>query len=174
MKKCFRCSKILSFKYFYKHPQMGDGHLNKCKECTKSDVRENYKKNIEYYRGFDKKRQRQDINRILSHRYNSMRQRVEGRGIVNYRVGGMEILTKTDWNKWCQENMESFMEIYQAWEESGFNTKLTPSIDRIDPRIGYTYDNIQWLSKSDNCSKYTKIGDTNINAYWTRGKQCAS
>lgn len=37
-KKCFKCSKTLPLDSFYKHPQMGDGHLNKCKSCTKLDT----------------------------------------------------------------------------------------------------------------------------------------
>ena len=32
---------------------MFDGHLNKCKECTKRDVKENRKENLAYYRGYD-------------------------------------------------------------------------------------------------------------------------
>lgn len=41
---------------FYLHKQMQDGHLNKCKECTKSDVSKNRLIRSDYYRAFDKKR----------------------------------------------------------------------------------------------------------------------
>lgn len=38
-KKCFKCDNILPIDDFYKHKKSRDGHLNKCKECTKKDVR---------------------------------------------------------------------------------------------------------------------------------------
>lgn len=41
-KKCFKCKRIRLLDQFYPHKQMKDGHLNKCKSCTKRDIKERY------------------------------------------------------------------------------------------------------------------------------------
>lgn len=38
MKVCFKCGIEKDLNSFYKHSEMKDGHLNKCKTCTKIDT----------------------------------------------------------------------------------------------------------------------------------------
>jgi hypothetical protein len=39
VKTCFKCLSEKPRTDFYAHPHMADGHLNKCKSCTKLDMR---------------------------------------------------------------------------------------------------------------------------------------
>ena len=75
-KTCFKCGAERPLTDFYKHPQMPDGRVNKCKECNKRDVRNNRKKKVEYYRDYDKKRSKEeDRKRHLSENCKKMRER---------------------------------------------------------------------------------------------------
>ncbi len=56
MKKCFKCGESKELSGFYCHPRMADGHLGKCKECTKRDVLAHRTLNIERIRAYDRKR----------------------------------------------------------------------------------------------------------------------
>lgn len=53
LKQCFKCGKDKPHAEFYRHPQMADGYLGKCKDCTREDVRENWKNNAETLRQTD-------------------------------------------------------------------------------------------------------------------------
>ncbi len=55
-KKCFLCKNTLPLEMFYKHPKMKDGHLGKCKNCAKKDVKSNYAKRRAYYSQYEKER----------------------------------------------------------------------------------------------------------------------
>ena len=55
-KRCFRCLKVLPLSDFYVHKEMADGHLNKCKECTKTDVKKRYYEKPEEIAAYERMR----------------------------------------------------------------------------------------------------------------------
>lgn len=65
-KICFKCGRELPLSEFYKHPKMGDGHLNKCKDCTRADVRTNYieKSKLDTYMEKERARGREKYARL--------------------------------------------------------------------------------------------------------------
>lgn len=62
MKKCFKCNNEKPLSEFYRHAGMKDGHLNKCKLCTKKDVRLD-RANSPNAREYDRKRWRENALR---------------------------------------------------------------------------------------------------------------
>ena len=152
-KRCFKCGAIKPIDDFYRHPQMADGHLNKCKECTMIDVRKNYSNRKTQYHAYDRMRYRNSKERYLDHIYNGIVQRCEGRCNRSYRVCGTVPLSREEWEKFCKETDIEFMELYDVWKKSGFKRSLAPSIDRVNNDMGYEINNMQWLTQSANSSK---------------------
>lgn len=69
LKHCFKCQSIKPLSDFYKHAKMADGHLNKCKDCTKSDVSKHRAKNLDFIRQYDRDRgNRQDREYLAAYR----------------------------------------------------------------------------------------------------------
>lgn len=56
MPTCFKCGVDKPVSEFYAHPETRDGHLHKCKTCTRSDVRQNRLRRVEQYRAYDRRR----------------------------------------------------------------------------------------------------------------------
>lgn len=53
MKVCFKCMQAKPETEFYRHRAMADGLLNKCRDCTRMDVRKNRLMKLEQYRSYD-------------------------------------------------------------------------------------------------------------------------
>lgn len=50
-------------------------------------------------------------------------------------------------------NQDNFETLYQAWVKSGYDSNLKPSVDRLDDAKGYSFDNIQLITWSENHKK---------------------
>jgi len=86
-KECFKCNETKSLTEYYAHKQMDDGHLNKCKSCTKLDVKrysalmsenpdwviaERERNRLKYYRlGYVNNKPNKDVKRKSSASYNN-------------------------------------------------------------------------------------------------------
>jgi hypothetical protein len=55
-KTCFKCKLTKSLPEFYKHPDMTDGYLGKCKDCAKHDALLHRSQNIDRIREYDRQR----------------------------------------------------------------------------------------------------------------------
>lgn len=80
MKTCFKCGVEKELSEFYAHKRMADGHLNKCKECTKKDVK------TRYVDDFDKVQEYEKSRANLPHRVkarNEYSKSEHGREVIN-------------------------------------------------------------------------------------------
>lgn len=87
----------------------------------------------------------------LMRSYRNMQSRVEGIQKAG-SWGGKELLPRDEFYEWALSS-DRFEELFAAYEESGYDRKLAPSPDRIDPDRGYTLDNMRWLTHSENSGR---------------------
>ena len=73
MKRCFKCGEVQPLSQFYRHPRMADGHLNKCRRCTRRDVQENRERRLQHYPQYDRDRYQFDAVRALVTNLNGLK-----------------------------------------------------------------------------------------------------
>lgn len=72
------------------------------------------------------------------------------KGLVKPHIyKGLSILTREDFYNWAVDNT-NFNSLFETWETDNYSRKLTPSVNRINPKLGYTLDNIEWITHSEN------------------------
>lgn len=98
----------------------------------------------------DVKKYEKTIPGFLMRAYRNMQSRVTGVQKKKWHLyRGLSLLPRQDFYAWARDNW-TFFELWLDWEKSGYDRKLTPSVNRIDSSIGYELDNIEWLTHSEN------------------------
>ena len=97
------------------------------------------------------------IDRFLSNLYTRMNQRVQGRGTKNpHLFKGRPIMPRDVFKEWAK-NHPDFLKLYKQWVGNRFDRKLTPSVNRLDSSRGYTLDNVEFVTFSQNCMMATSV-----------------
>jgi len=96
---------------------------------------------------------RRTVDGFLFKIYEGMYNRVKGNTHPSkfHLWKGKPILPRETFIEWSK-NHPSFLSLFKRWGMSGYDRKLTPSVNRIDSNRGYTLDNIEWITFSQNCA----------------------
>lgn len=96
------------------------------------------------------KKYEKTISGFLMRKYRNMTGRVSGiQKQKSHLYGGLEILSKESFYEWASSS-EEFKTMFLAYEQAGYDRKLCPTVDRINPKIGYVINNMRWLTHSEN------------------------
>ena len=120
---------------------------------------------------WDCKKYEKTKNGFLMRLYRNMLSRVSGIQRAKYHLyAGCSLLPKDEFYQWAN-NSEIFHILFQVWEASGYERKLTPSVDRVDSFLGYEISNMEWVTHSENSRRGTLnkyYGDWRSNAARSR------
>lgn len=90
---------------------------------------------------------------FLMRLYRNMQSRIDGVQHEKFHLyEGKSLLDRVDYYSWT-ENHVDFKRLFKEYEESGYERKLAPSIDRIRSSEGYTLDNMRWVTHSVNSAE---------------------
>lgn len=147
MKTCFKCLVSKPLDEFYKHSQMADGHLNKCKSCTKIDTAENTSKHMNDLAWVERELDR--------HREKSARYRKAG--IRNTQVSDSKV-------KWISNNPQKRIAhcIVANGIRSGRITRGSCSICGSNEAEAHHEDyskplEITWLCKTHHAARHVEL-----------------
>ena len=96
------------------------------------------------------RRYEKTVNGFLMRAYRNMYSRVMGiQKKKAYLYLGKSLLPKNEFYEWTKAD-PAFRTLFSAWEKSKYSRRLTPSINRINPDLGYELGNIEWLTFIEN------------------------
>ena len=128
------CSKAKCIKKVHAHGLCGP-HVQKRRRKLNPNVDKQYEKTP---KGF------------LMRLYRNMKSRITGVQKEKYHLyKGKYLLDKNVFYKWAEFH-PAFVSLFNNYVSNSFPRKLSPSVDRINPDLGYTLENMEWVTMSEN------------------------
>lgn len=112
---------------------------------SKAYHRKHYLKNRQRIKDRVRNQQR-TVHGFLTTTHASIRRRVKN---ISKGAYGLPVSDKEDFLNWGK-NHPVFLELWQTWTEHGHDFKLTPTACRILPLNGFTLENLEWRTASEN------------------------
>ena len=113
-------------------------HKNKKRLYDKNYRNKNYLKLSR-----EKWQYRHSPNGYMIYLYINMKHRVLGHYKHNQKYyKGLEILPKAHFYRFVQTN-KNYLPLFSDYSKNGFRKRFAPSVNRINPRLGYSLNNIE-------------------------------
>lgn len=101
------------------------------------------------------------IESFLSKSYSAMKNRTKGKSTNRPDLyKGKPIVSREVFYTWARHHPE-FLRLYKMWINCDFDQRFTPSVNRLTSKRGYTLDNMEWVTNSQNCKLAHAVGDLN-------------
>ena len=84
--------------------------------------------------------------------YLNMKQRVMGQDKNRPQYTGLPLLPRKEFYSWLFSDPR-YAALYFDWRASGYQLKLTPTIDRLDKTKGYVHPNMEIVTLSENVKR---------------------
>jgi hypothetical protein len=145
-KTCISCGDEYVITEFAPQKETKDGYGNQCRLCRNARQRQKRKE-----QGNESTHKYEKTPKgFLMREYRNMESRVTGvQKQKAHLYLGKFLLEREDFYQWANNQLE-FHILFKAWEESGYNRKKTPTVDRVDSDKGYELGNMEWVNHSEN------------------------
>lgn len=165
MSKCNICAQEKDESEFDVYNKKTGARRHQCRDCRSEQTKVWVSNNSDRVKANKKRWVNTNKTKVRSYRrnylktkrgfmgntYTNMDSRVKGRN-KPWLYKGLDICTRQEFVEWTASN-RNFNLLFDIWERSGYDMKLTPSIDRINPNKGYTFDNMSWITHSENSQR---------------------
>jgi len=151
MKICSKCKTGKPITSFHKDKRTTDGCYSACRVCH------NKYKRVGYYSRLRKeKKENPSPSTVARLAMLGMRSRTNARTAKPCYKEVSVTLNLEELESFFSVNWKEYKKMHREYERSGFSRKYVPSIDRIDPKQGYSIDNIQILPFYANAKRSQK------------------